>query len=238
MDRRLLALLAFFITLLLIGAVIYFVRPRLLSGITGVQTTAGMAQSGNTSAAQGAPAAQPAAQPAQPGATPVPPTPVPPPPATPTAAPVNITAVPPIEVPTAAAPNPPQPIPSDPNGSVDIPDTEYSSAPCNSRVTHIVKAGENLFRIALRYRTTAAAVARMNNITNVRKVSVGRRLQIVVCGRGYSSTRISRGGSYVVQPGDTIFRIALRYGVNTQYLCRVNGLYSNLIVPGQTLIIP
>jgi LysM repeat protein len=237
MDRRLLVpgILAFLITLILIAAVIYVWRGRQIGNLSfGVQTTTGMAQSGSTnSAAQAAPTAQ---QPAQVGATAMPATPVALPPATPTAAIVSITAVPPIEVATAAAPVQPipTPLPYDPPSQ----ETDYSNAPCNSRVTHIVRGGENLFRIALQYRTTAAAVARLNNITNVRKVSVGRRLQIVVCGRGYSSTRSSRGATYVVQTGDTIFRIALRYGINTQYLCRVNGLYSNLIVPGQTLIIP
>lgn len=240
MDRRLppavMAALAFLGTLILIGAVIYVWRWRQNGNLSlGVQTTTGMAQPGGTNSA--APQAAPVAPPAQPGATPIPATPVPLPPATPTPLTVNITAVPLIEV--AIAPVPPIASPNDaPNDPVTLPDTDYSSAPCNSRVTHIVRGGENLFRIALQYRTTAAAVARLNNITNVRKVSVGRRLQIVVCGRGYSRTRSSRGATYVVQPGDTIFRIALRYGVNTQYLCRVNGLYSNLIVPGQTLVIP
>lgn len=87
---------------------------------------------------------------------------------------------------------------------------EMLGCPCNTRVTHIVRAGENLFRIALRYRTTAAAVARLNGITNVRRVSVGQRLRIITCGRGYSSGgSIGRGATYTVQPGDTIFRIAL-----------------------------
>ncbi len=249
MDRRLLfpGIAAFLIALLVIGAIIYFLRPSLLGRLPnfGVQTTAGMAQSANTATGAAANTAQVA--PVAPGAAPaaqVAPTAIPqPPPATATPAPVIITAVPAIEVSTAVAPIqpvPPAPLPDpgNPTGEVNLPATNYSPAACNTRVTHTVRVGENLFRIALRYRTTAAAVARMNGITNVRRVSVGQRLRILVCGRGYSGNRAPRGAAYVVQPGDTIFRIALRYGVNVQYLCSINGLYSNLIVPGQTLVIP
>ena len=246
MDRRILipAFLAFIVGLGIIGSVIYFspLRGRLP---LGVQTTAGMAQPGNSTNAGAQAAAQPTqpVQPVQPVQTaPVLPTAAPV--ATAIPAPINITVVPPIEVPPMVAPVVPI-VPDVPNtannGGGDGgggPDIDYSNTPCNKRVTHTVRAGENLFRIALHYRTTAAAVARMNGITNVRRVSVGQRLRIVACARGYSNPRVSRGASYIVQPGDTIFRIALRYGVNVQYLCSVNGLYSNLIVPGQTLIIP
>jgi LysM repeat protein len=118
---------------------------------------------------------------------------------------------------------------------------EAGGVQCGTRLYHTVRAGENLFRIGLRYNTTATAIARLNRITNVRAVSVGRRLVIVACARGSGGSGAyfsSRSGTYVVRPGDTLFRIALRFGVNVQYLCRVNGLYTSLIVPGQTLVIP
>jgi hypothetical protein len=81
----------------------------------------------------------------------------------------------------------------------------------------------------------------LNRITNVRNVSVGRRLVVVACARGGGSSGAyyaSRSGTYVVRAGDTLFSIASRFGINVQYLCRVNGLYTSLIVPGQTLVIP
>ncbi len=43
---------------------------------------------------------------------------------------------------------------------------------------------------------------------------------------------------HVVQPGETLFRIGLRYGVTWQTLMAVNGLASITIYPGQQLIIP
>ena len=117
---------------------------------------------------------------------------------------------------------------------------EAGGVQCGTRVIHTVRADENLFRIGLRYKTTAAAIARLNRITNVRTVSVGRRLVVVACARGGGSGAYysSRSGTYAVRAGDTLFSIASRFGVNVKYLCQVNGLYTSLIVPGQTLVIP
>ncbi len=44
--------------------------------------------------------------------------------------------------------------------------------------THLVAAGENLFRIALRYGTTFQAIAAANGITNVNLIFVGQVLKI------------------------------------------------------------
>ncbi len=55
---------------------------------------------------------------------------------------------------------------------------------CGRRIVHIVQPGQNLFRIALRYRTTINAIARLNGITNTRLVRAGQRLVIVTCRRG------------------------------------------------------
>jgi len=45
--------------------------------------------------------------------------------------------------------------------------------------------------------------------------------------------------TYIVRPGDTLYRIALRYGTNYMELARVNGIPNpRLIYPGQQLCIP
>jgi len=45
----------------------------------------------------------------------------------------------------------------------------------------VVKPGENLFRIALRYNTTILSIARRNNISDPRVIRTGQRLHIVTC---------------------------------------------------------
>jgi LysM repeat protein len=44
--------------------------------------------------------------------------------------------------------------------------------------------------------------------------------------------------TYIVQPGDNLFRIALRYGTTVDALKAANGLTGNTIYVGQTLVIP
>lgn len=51
-------------------------------------------------------------------------------------------------------------------------------APGTGQVTHVVKAGENLFRIALKYNKTPQAIATANGITNVNLIYVGQVLII------------------------------------------------------------
>jgi LysM repeat protein len=51
-----------------------------------------------------------------------------------------------------------------------------------------------------------------------------------------SPSPISR--QYIVQPGDTLWDIALRFGVDVETLKARNGLEGDLIYPGQVLILP
>ena len=50
---------------------------------------------------------------------------------------------------------------------------------------------------------------------------------------------VASPGVYVVQPGENLFRIALRYNMTWDVLARVNGLcFPYLVYPGQQLVIP
>ena len=59
-----------------------------------------------------------------------------------------------------------------------IPAHRASAAPAVAGTTHVVRVGENLYRIALRYGTTVAALARLNGIRNPNRVFAGQRLII------------------------------------------------------------
>ena len=182
------------------------------------QTT--IAQSAvNVSATQTAAAPTPAP-------TPEPPTPVPP-------------------VPTEPPPPTPEPEPTTPPRSTNNTGTPSrqpsqsgsSRTGCGQRIIHVVQPGQNLFRIALRYNTTINAIARLNGITNTRLVRAGQRLHVVTCARG-SGSQPAYGAYYVVKRGDTLFRIAVRYGTSVSRLMSANGLRTTMIVPGQHLAIP
>ena len=106
-------------------------------------------------------------------------------------------------------------------------------------VTHVVQAGENLFRIALRYNTTVQAISEANGIANPQQIYVGQQLTIPSAGSAPAPQPSGDGATYVVQPGDNLFRIALKYNLSYLYLAQYNGI-SNVgqVYVGQVLRIP
>lgn len=102
-------------------------------------------------------------------------------------------------------------------------------------IVHIVQRGENLFRIALRYNTTIEAIAAANGIRNPQLIYVGQKLTIPTGGM----TPQPGVKTHVVQPGENLFRIALRYGTTPQAIAAANNLPNiHLIYAGQVLRIP
>jgi len=113
-----------------------------------------------------------------------------------------------------------------------------------SQVTHIVQPGENLFRIALRYGVTADQVAAANGISDPARIYVGQVLIIPIAGSSVppvsaASTVEQPAGFHVVQAGENLYRIGLKYGVTAQQVAAANGLGSaHMIFVGQRLTIP
>ena len=102
-------------------------------------------------------------------------------------------------------------------------------------VTHVVQAGENMFRISLKYGTTVGAIAAANGIINPSFVYVGQELTIP---QGIGSP--GPGASYhVVQPGESLWSIAMKYGTTPWTIAAANGIANiNWIYAGRTLRIP
>lgn len=110
--------------------------------------------------------------------------------------------------------------------------------PAGGPTIHIVQPGENLFRISLRYGTTVDAIAKANNIVNPWFIYVGQELKIPTGGGGMPPSGPG-GKTYVVQPGDTLYSIAVRHNTTVQALVVANNLSNpNLIYVGQTLKVP
>ena len=114
---------------------------------------------------------------------------------------------------------------------------------------HIVQPGENLFRIGLRYNLTVTQLMAANGLTNPNQVYAGQRLVIPQGGTDNSaavvesspppSSNATASTTHIVQRGETLFRIALRYNVSLNALVAANGLASaDAIYAGQRLIIP
>lgn len=127
---------------------------------------------------------------------------------------------------------------------------------------HEVVAGENLFRLSLRYGVTVHEIARVSGVTNINLILVGQKLTIPGCGTtgvrppatstptpslggisqpsGVGTSVPSAGGiRHIVQQGETLFQISLRYGVPINAIAARNGITNiNLIYINQELIIP
>ncbi|MGJ3238961.1 MAG: LysM peptidoglycan-binding domain-containing protein [Anaerolineae bacterium] len=125
--------------------------------------------------------------------------------------------------------------------------------------TYIVRPGDNLFRIALRFGLTTNQLAQANNIANPSLIFVGQVLTIPGSAQPETPTPTPTPDpeatetpeapeeepddtsvtSYVVQPGDTLFRIAVRNNTTVATLLSLNTIPNpNLIFVGQRINLP
>lgn len=122
-----------------------------------------------------------------------------------------------------------------------IPGGGGSSSGGGSGGVHVVQRGENLTLIARRYGTTVSAFVQANNLRNANHIYVGQRLRIPggAGGSGGGGSASSSGTVHVVQRGETLQSIALRYRTTYAAIATANGLRNpNLIYVGQRLKIP
>jgi LysM repeat protein len=113
-----------------------------------------------------------------------------------------------------------------------------SSAPAaTSGSVHVVRYGETLAKIAARYGTSVWALARANGLSNINHIYVGQRLRVSGSGSSYTPPSTGSSGSvHVVRYGETLAKIAARYGTSVWALARANGLSNiNHIYVGQRL---
>ncbi len=118
---------------------------------------------------------------------------------------------------------------------------------------HIVAPGDNLVRISLKYGVTVEAIQAANGLTN-NLIYVGQVLIIPDPGAPPAlpvETQAAGAplvaappaappvdGVHVVQPGETLFKIGLKYNVSWTAIQAANGLVGTNIYAGQRLVIP
>jgi LysM repeat protein len=118
------------------------------------------------------------------------------------------------------------------------PTATTAPAEAGTPATHTVQEGENLFRIALKYGLSYQTVAAYNGITNPNIIIPGQQIKIPSTDDG-ETPPAGEEGTYVVQSGENLFRIALKYNMTYTQLAAANNLaYPYTIYPGQKLVIP
>ena len=141
-----------------------------------------------------------------------------------------------------------------PNPSATLAGLPISSTPMAIEPTstaaltvHLVALGENLSSIALLYRVSEEAIAQANALVPPYLVFVDQELLVPLRAATPSPastpipipTPTALGPRiHIVQPGENLFRIGLRYGVTVEAIKATNGLSGDTIYVRQELIIP
>lgn len=132
--------------------------------------------------------------------------------------------------PTAAAAAPEE---ATPESAAAATATLVAETPTAER-THTVQPGENLYRISQQVGVNWALIAEANGLISPNQIVVGQVLKIPTDAPGPASHF-----THQVHAGESLFRIALQYGVPLSALAEANGLQvSAVIYPGQILVIP
>lgn len=141
-----------------------------------------------------------------------------------------------------------------PKGKKDSFIAKFSQLPPEKRVTlryHRIRRGETLSQIARKYQTTVSAICRANGIRNKRLIRAGKTI-IIPIGTGHDyyvpkvrdftvkyTRRYKKGKKiyYRVRRGDSLYKIAVRYGTDVESLKKWNNLKTNFIKPGKKLVV-
>lgn len=113
------------------------------------------------------------------------------------------------------------------NNSSSNQTAQNSSSPGNAQtsITHTVRRGDTLSKLASQYGTTVSAIQQANGLNGTR-IGRGQRLKI-------PSGRIT----HTVRRGENLGMLAQRYGTTVQNIRSANNLRSNTIYPGQKLLV-
>ena len=110
---------------------------------------------------------------------------------------------------------------------------------------YVVRAGDTLGSIAERFDTTTDALAQLNGILNPSRIFLGQVLKIPAASTAAPGELEAQTiaeptpRTYTILPGDTLFRVAIRFDINVAELADANNITDyNLIYPGQVLVIP
>ncbi len=101
--------------------------------------------------------------------------------------------------------------------------------------THEVQTGDTLVSIAAEYRVSYESLKEMNRIDDPNRIFVGQKLILPPS----APTPMPGSREHVVQEGETLFIIAIKYDVSVDDILKANGETDpDMIFAGQKLIIP
>ena len=97
---------------------------------------------------------------------------------------------------------------------------------------YIVQNGDNLEIIARKFNTSVEMIKDINNIDYNSYLRAGSEIIVPKVKEKYFDY-------YVVEKGDNLYQIGLKYNINPELLANLNGLnMEDYIYPGQEILIP
>jgi len=115
-------------------------------------------------------------------------------------------------------------------------EAEVEEAEAPEPVTHFVRDGESLWTIARTYGTSVRALAAANGLRPENVLRVGRTLTIPGEGSAESADEEPRTSFYVIEKGDSLWRIARRHGTTVRALAAANGLNPDRVLRVGTVL--
>ncbi|MEN0063663.1 MAG: LysM peptidoglycan-binding domain-containing protein [Myxococcota bacterium] len=113
-------------------------------------------------------------------------------------------------------------------------DARVKPAPRLARY-HTVRRGETLSHIARKYRVTVKGLMRLNRLSDPSLIRAGQRLRLVGDPPKSRPAREKVWATHTVRRGESLAKIASRYGCSVADLMGWNELSDTTIQPGQTL---
>ena len=120
--------------------------------------------------------------------------------------------------------------------------------PAPAAVAHVVQPGETLWSIAVANNLTTRTVAVFNGLSEDAMVIAGETVQVptveegaaALASAGSGSSSASTGGAdHLVQPGESLWSVAVANGLTVQALASFNGLAEDaLLIAGETIQVP
>ncbi|HOC06220.1 MAG: LysM peptidoglycan-binding domain-containing protein [Bacillota bacterium] len=110
----------------------------------------------------------------------------------------------------------------------------FPSQICPNGFLYTIQAGDTFFLLAQRFNTTVAAIQQANPAADPNNLRIGQVICIPQAGPPACS-----GFLYTIQPGDTFFSLAQRFGTTVNAIQQANpGVNPNNLQIGQVICIP
>jgi membrane-bound lytic murein transglycosylase D len=106
---------------------------------------------------------------------------------------------------------------------------------------HVVKSGESLYSIALKYQITVSQLKQLNNIKSGNKIKLGMKMKLPanISSNGPSARALAKTRIHIVQKGEKLTEIAARYNVMSSVLQEKNKIRNPAsLAVGSKIFIP